>query len=355
MFPSYIIRLSFMSFHPLKVELTVEAYLRGMRVDRFLMKHFRNYSAWRMQRMIQAGCARLDGRVLELDERLYFGQRIEFHLIEPPDKLLPPESIELEILFEDPWLMVVNKPAGMICHPTGDFQAGSLCNAVQAHLDRQTPFPGMLRPGIVHRLDRQTSGAIAVPKEHLSHRRVSIEFQRERVSKSYLALVEGVISRDEFTIDLPIGQARGDTILMSAKAGAIDARPSKTRIRVLRRFERHTFVEAKPFTGRNHQIRVHLAEAGFPIVADEYYEAGGRLKAKRPDLPDDWQPEDDVFPNAVDPATGLTRHFLHAYRLAFAHPMTEEWMEFHAPLTSDLRAALYRLGMKLKSNSFNHH
>ena len=328
---------------PLKVELTVESYLKGTRVDGFLLKHFRNYSSWRIQRMIQAGCAKIDGRTIDLSERLYRGQRVEFSLLEPPDKLLPPEDHELEILFEDPWLLVINKPPGMICHPTGDYQTGSLCNAIQGHLDRRTAVTGLLRPGIVHRIDRQTSGAIVVTKDHLSHRLVSIEFQRERVSKAYYALVQGVISQDEILIDLPIGQARGDTILMSAKAGALDARPSKTRVRVMQRFAEQTFVEAKPFTGRNHQIRVHLAEVGFPLVGDEYYEAGGKLKPPRPDIPLEWDTEIGPTPNTTDPATGLTRHFLHAGRLAFSHPITGEWMEFLAPLTADLQAALHRL------------
>ncbi len=324
------------------LELFVETYLRGNRIDSFLLKHLRNYSPWRIQRIIQAGGAAIDDEPAELTSRVYPGQRVSVRLFEPPDKLLEPEALDFEVLYEDAWLLVLNKPAGMICHPVGDFQTESLCNAVQAHLDRQTARPGLLRPGIVHRLDRQTSGAIVVTKDHLSHRQVSIQFQQERIDKAYIALAEGVLSEDERVVDLPIGQSRGDTILMSARADAMDAKPSKTRLRVLRRFAAQTLVEAKPYTGRNHQIRVHLAAIGHPVVADEYYETGGRLKSKRPAVPEECG-EADEYPNAVDAATGLTRHFLHAYRLAFAHPITGEWMRFRAPLTADLSAALHRL------------
>ncbi|MDB4637399.1 RluA family pseudouridine synthase [bacterium] len=327
---------------PLTIELTVEEYLSGNRVDTFLGKHLRNYSPWRIQRMVQHRAATIDGRVVENTERVYPGQRLVVRLLEPPDKLIAPQAAELDIIFEDPWILVINKPAGVICHPVGDYQTDTLCHYVQAHLDRQSICRGAMRPGIVHRLDRQTSGAIVVTKDHLSHRLVSIEFQAGRVSKAYLALTEGVVIQDEMMVDYSIGQSSGDTILMSAKADARDAKPSRTRVRVLQRFADHTFVEAKPYTGRNHQIRVHLAEVGHPIVGDEYYLARGGLKPKRPDYSAgyDWG---DEIPNSVDPVTGLTRHFLHAYRLEFSHPITEEWMTFFAPLTPDLNAALHCL------------
>ena len=144
-------------FRPLQIELIVEDYLRGSRVDTFLGKHLRNYSAWRIQRIIQNGGVTIDGRAIELSERLYHGQRLTVRLLEPPDHLITPETTDLEILFEDPWILVVNKPAGVICHPVGDYQTGTLCHAVQAHLDRHSISRGMMRPGIVHRLDRQTS------------------------------------------------------------------------------------------------------------------------------------------------------------------------------------------------------
>jgi len=335
---------------PLTIELTVEEYLSGNRVDTFLGKHLRNYSPWRIQRIVQHGGASVDGREVLNTERLYPGQTLTVRLLEPPDKLIAPQPADLDILYEDPWILVINKPPGVICHPVGDYQTDTLCHYVQDHLDRQSICRGAMRPGIVHRLDRQTSGAIVVTKDHLSHRLVSIEFQSQRVSKAYLSLAEGVIAEDEMMIDYPIGQSSGDSILMSAKADARDAKPSRTRIRVLNRFDNHTFVEAKPLTGRNHQIRVHLAEIGHPVVADEYYLARGGLKPQRPNFPPEFDWGDDI-PNSVDKATGLTRHFLHAYRLEFTHPITEEWMQFFAPLTADLNAALHRLSHEKAKHS----
>src|SRR5206468_7702293 len=133
------------------------------------------------------------------------------------------------VVFEDQWLLIVNKPAGLIVHPTGQNPSGTLTNAVQHYLDQKSAFPGASKPGIVHRLDRDTSGVVALAKDHLSHRLLSIQFQRERIAKSYIALVDGVMKQDTGTIDLPIGRARsGASALMSCMADAIDARPSRT-------------------------------------------------------------------------------------------------------------------------------
>ncbi len=167
---------------PFTAELIVERYLSGVRVDSFLIRHFRNYTPFRMQRIVRAGQVKIDDTTAETNERVYCGERVTVRLIEPPDKLHAPQPLPLRVVFEDAWIIVVDKPPGQITHPAGDLQTGTLCNALQAHFDRQTAWPGLLRPGIVHRLDRMTSGLIVVTKEHLSHRQLSIQFQRERVS-----------------------------------------------------------------------------------------------------------------------------------------------------------------------------
>ena len=189
---------------PFTAEMLVEDYLHGVRVDRFLLKHFRNYTRFRMQRMVRAGQAGVDGKRVQISQRVFRGQTVSVRLIEPPDKLLEPESLPLEILFEDEWLLVVNKHAGQVAHPVANYQTGTLVNALQFHLDRQSPLPGLLRPGIVHRLDRLTSGVMVIAKDHLSHRRLSIQFQQYEVSKSYLVLVEGRVENRADSIDLPI-------------------------------------------------------------------------------------------------------------------------------------------------------
>ncbi|MEX2286332.1 MAG: pseudouridine synthase, partial [Planctomycetaceae bacterium] len=145
-----------------QAELTVESYLSGVRIDSFLIRHFRNYTSFRMQRMIRAGHAAIDGVRVGLASRVFRGQRVTMCLTEPPDKLLESQPLPLDILYEDPWLIVINKRAGMASHPVGDYQSDTLSNALQHHFDRQTALPGLLRAGIVHRLDRLTSGVIVV-------------------------------------------------------------------------------------------------------------------------------------------------------------------------------------------------
>ncbi|HTI49563.1 MAG TPA: RluA family pseudouridine synthase, partial [Planctomycetaceae bacterium] len=256
--------------YPFSAELTVEPYLHGVRIDSFLIKHFRNYTPYRMQRLVRAGQVKIEGVLAESDSRVYPGQSVSVRLIEPPDHLLPPEPRALDILYEDSWLIVVNKPADLVVHPCGNYVTGSLANALQAHFDEQTQLRGLVRPGIVHRLDRLTSGVMVCTKDHLAHRQLSIHWEQGRVHKTYLALVYGVVPHDEGEVDRPIGQfPGGGTIRMSTAVDAVDPRESRTLYKVIERFERFTLVEAQPLTGRLHQIRVHLASAGFPVVSDE--------------------------------------------------------------------------------------
>ncbi len=313
-----------------KFTVTVDKYLHGVRIDSLLVKHFRGYTPWRFLRMARAGQVTIDGVVCGPTQRVFTGQTVSVTLIEPPDLQMPPEQIDFGIVFEDQWLLIVNKPAGLIVHPTGEIPAGTLVNAVQSYLDKQSSLKGLLRPGIVHRLDMDTSGAIALCKDHLSHRLLSIQFQRERVSKTYLALVEGVVTDDSFTVDLPIGRAAGcHAALMSAQADALEAQPSKTSFEVVERLAKHTLVRARPRSGRMHQIRVHLATVGYPIVGDEFYGPGGVILPRR--LPDD----------NLEPVSELIdRQALHAAVLAFAHPITNDWCEFNAQLPPDFDRAI---------------
>jgi 23S rRNA pseudouridine1911/1915/1917 synthase len=324
---------------PLRLRFVVEHELRGVRIDSFLMKHLRNYTRFRLQRMVQSGLVKANDATAALDQRVHRGQRVDITLIEPPDKLLAPEAGPLEVLFEDAWLLVINKPPGMVAHPAADTQQKTLINRLQWYLDRQTPLKGLLRPGIVHRLDRETSGVMVTTKHHLPHSRLGEQFERGRVSKAYLALVEGVVERNAGTIDLPIGRVgTGDSILMSAKADAREAKPARTGFEVVRRLAEHTLVRATPFSGRQHQIRVHLAEIGHPVVGDEFYGPFGSIKRQRgePDL------RSAPLVNGLASQL-LPRHALHAERLGFTHPVTEDWLEFNAPMPADLREALRRL------------
>lgn len=323
------------SLYPYTTSRIVEKYLSGVRIDTFLARHFRSYTAWRLHRMVRAGAAAVNGELAEPARRVFTGQEVTIQLWEPPDDLMPAEPIPLELLFEDDALIVVNKPAGLIVHPCGESPRGTLTNAAQWHLDRSGPIKGLFKPGVVHRLDRDTSGVIALAKDHWSHRQLSVEFQRGRVSKTYLALVEGVVAADEGVIDRPIGRVPGcSSALMTTRGDALDARASKTAFQVLERFPQHTLVRARPRTGRLHQIRVHLASLGHPIVGDDYYAAFGELKPPRPPLnPDGSRPGPPISPY-------IPRQALHASELGFPHPFSGEWMEVPAPLPADFQAAL---------------
>lgn len=315
-------------------QLTVESYLSGCRVDTFLAKHFRSYTPWRMHRMVRAGMATVEGTVALPDRRVFTNETVTITLLEPPDNLMPAEEISFGVIFEDQWLLIVNKPAGLIVHPTGQNPSGTLTNAVQHYLDRHSAFPGAAKPGVVHRLDRDTSGVVALAKDHLSHRLLSMQFQRERISKSYMALVDGIVKQDAGGIDLPIGRARsGASALMTCQADALDAKPSRTNFQVLERFARHTLVKATPRTGRLHQIRVHFATIGHPVVGDDFYGHLGELKPDRPrPLPGD--------PAVIPISPYISRQALHAAELSFAHPITSEWCTFAAPLPQDLEHAI---------------
>jgi 23S rRNA pseudouridine1911/1915/1917 synthase len=313
-----------MSEFPLTIECIVEAYLSGVRIDSFLSKHLRNYTSWRINRMVTAGLAKIDDQPAAPEDRVFRGQRVSLRLVEPPDKLLDPEPIPVSVVYEDPWLIVVDKPAGLVAHPVGDFQDGTLSNVLQSHLDRQTAIRGLLRPGVVHRLDRMTSGLIVTAKEHLAHRLLSIDFQHGKLSKSYVALIEGCPDFETRTLEFSIGQRPGgNSVLMSARADAKNPRSAKTRVTVVERFERYAMVECVLFTGRNHQIRVHLSHIGHPILGDEYYGPHGTIK-QAPRFDGDDPTEE--------------RHALHAASLGFFHPILREWMQFRTSPPADFWA-----------------
>ncbi len=305
-------------------QFIVEPYLSGVRIDTYLSRQLRNYTSWRLHRMVGAGLVSVNGITAETDQRVYPRQVVSIRLVEPPDKLLPPSDDHFEFVFEDPWVIVVDKPAGLIAHPVGDFQGGTLVNTLQRHLDLQSPLKGLLRPGIVHRLDRMTSGLIVVTKDHLSHRLLSIDFQRGRPSKTYVALVEGVPDFDRMTIDLPIGMhPSGNSVLMSAGPNARKPRRATTEVVVTSREDGYSIVKCRLLTGRNHQIRVHLAHVGHPVLGDEYYAAHGHLREAMKQVPDE---------------STVSRHALHACQLSFQHPILQVPLTFSAPPPADFWA-----------------
>lgn len=349
---------------PFICEFRVEAFVKGRRIETFLNRHLRTYTSWRIQRMLKAGCVSVNDAPAEMSHRVKPGEIIRIRLASPPDKVADVEELPLTILFEDPWLIAVSKPPGQMPHAGGNFLTGSLVNALQGHFDRQSPRRGMIRPGIVHRLDRQTSGVMVVPKDHVSHRDLTAQFTARTVTKKYKAIVHGVLKDDCGQIDLPIGTVPNPKCsLMTCKPFGLAARTARTDFRVLERFAEHTFVEARPRTGRHHQIRIHFAELGHPLLADNFYGPYGVIKDGMPMVADadDEEPVGEEFsieelmrnpPHdwtrsyllpQFDSTLPIQRQALHAAELAIDHPISGMAISFEAPLPADMEAALSAL------------
>ncbi len=292
----------------------VEPEQAGERLDRFLAAHFPELSRTRVQALIEAGDVSVKGRTGRASTKVLPGDEIDVAIPLPASISLQPESIPLRVVYEDADLLVVDKAAGIVVHPAPGHPSGTLVNALLAHCSDLAGIGGDLRPGIVHRLDKETSGLIVVAKHDRVHRLLAAQLQERTMDKRYLALLDGAPRSDSGTVDAPIGRHPERTHPMAIIAAG---RPAITHFRVLQRFPRHTYVECRPVTGRTHQIRVHLAGIGCPIAGDRVY---GR---KHPTL-------------------SLERHFLHAARLTFRLPSGEE-RTFEAPLPDDLGGTLRSL------------
>jgi 23S rRNA pseudouridine1911/1915/1917 synthase len=339
---------------PFTCEFIVEPFFGGKRIDSFLVKHLRNYSTFRLQRMIKAGCVTVNDILAEYSHRVRPNELIRIKLLSPPDHVAVPAPLPLEVIYEDPWLLAVNKPPGQIVHPGGEYEGTTLLNAIQFYFDQHTPLPGLIRPGIVHRIDRQTSGVMIVPKHHLPHRKLTQQFTRGEISKTYIAIVRGCLPEDSGMIDLPIGVVPNPTCTLScAKPIAVDAKSARTQFQVLERFSEYTLVEARPLTGRHHQIRIHFSEIGYPLLADEFYDRFGIIKDGTPlELPDEnptsveRDTEEPIRESTVpfyDPDLPLRRHALHAASIQLDHPIMKMPIAFEAPLPDDMQQALTAL------------
>lgn len=285
------------------------------RLDAFLASKLQGLSRMRIQWLIKAGLVTVDGRPQRASFRVKAGQRILVEIPPPPEGELRPEEIPLEIVYEDEDLLVINKPPGLVVHPGAGRSSGTLVNALLAYAPEIAGVGSPLRPGIVHRLDKDTSGLLVVARNDESYHHLSAQIKERKVSRAYLALVHGDLSQEAGTIEAPIGrhpQFRRRMAVTPAGRRAI------THYRVLERFGEYTFVEVSLETGRTHQIRVHFSHIGHPLVGDPVY---GRRS--------------NPF--------GLARQALHAYKLSLRHPRTGESMEFTAPPPRDLEKALERL------------
>lgn len=298
----------------------IDAHDAHSRLDAYLATHIEGWSRARLQRLIEAEDVLVNGKPAKPSYKLRENDELEVELTAPAATSFTPEPIPIEIVYEDDTLVVVNKPAGLVVHPAAGIQSGTLANALAYHFQQLPDSGGAgVRPGIVHRLDRDTSGLLVVAKTETALENLSDQFRDRTVFKSYVALVHGRVSAESGVIDQPLARDLANRTRMAVVRGG---RTALSLYRVRQRFDRFTLLDVELKTGRTHQIRVHLAWLKHPVVADETYGAG----------------RDNTIQDAKTRAAvrNLGRHFLHAEKLAFTHPQTNERVEFSSPLPPEL-------------------
>ncbi len=292
----------------------------GERIDAFLASKLHDVTRSWLQKLIEAGNVSVEGREkLAKNYKLRAGDRLTVELPEPETLDVLPENIPLDIVYEDKYLLVVNKPSGMVVHPAVGNHTGTLVNAVMFHCgDQLSSINGVVRPGIVHRIDKDTSGLLVIAKTDAAHRGLAEQFAVHSIKRAYRAVVYNNIKEDDGRVDAPIGRNPKDRLKM-AVVSADKGRRAVTNYHVIERSGKFTYVECRLETGRTHQIRVHMAYIGHPLLGDPLY---GPRKGM----------------------SGLTGQVLHAKELGFVHPITGEYMEFDSELPSEFVKALKKAG-----------
>lgn len=323
-------------------ELTVEVRAHGWRLDHYLSRLYPNYSRVLFQRAIDEHKVTVNGLPVKASRRLRVNDRISVQLPEEPDNTMRAEDIPIEIIYEDEFLAVINKPADMVTHPGKANFTGTLAAAVQHHFDQLSDVAGQLRPGIVHRLDRDTTGVIVIAKDNQVHNRLTRQFEERTIKKEYRAIVRGSVPADADYIRTHL------KIHPKVREKMIVCRPDEegkeavTFYRVLERFRGFTSVQLLPETGRTHQLRVHMLHVKTPIAADRMYAGHASISM------------DEIAPPQTADCTNdilIARQALHAFRLTLRHPVTEAVMEFEAPLPDDMQRLLTALETHRRLNS----
>ncbi|MEW6574412.1 MAG: RluA family pseudouridine synthase [Bacillota bacterium] len=302
--------------------LVVEEEDASVRLDVYLAREITEVSRSRLQRLISEGRVLVNERPVRASYRIRTGDEIRVHLPPAETPVIEPEPIPLVIVYEDKDLLVVNKPRGMVVHPGAGHYQGTLVNALLFHCRDLSGINGVLRPGIVHRLDKDTSGLLVVAKNDGAHLSLAAQLKERKVIREYVALVYGIVKEDMRTVSAPIGRHPRDRKKMAVN---LKGREAVTHFTVAARFRKYTLLRLRLGTGRTHQIRVHLSHIGHPVVGDLTY-------------------------GPARPHLGLEGQFLHAGVLGFTHPATGEVLRFVAPLPPELEAVL----TKLRQNESSH-
>ncbi len=290
-------------------EINLQVEETSDRIDRYLSQELPDLSRSRIQQLIEQGVVQVNGKVCTSKKTtVQSGDRISLVIPDAKPLDLQPEAIPLDVLYEDDSLIIINKPAGLVVHPAAGHESGTLVNALLAHCQNLAGIGGVQRPGIVHRLDKDTTGAIAIAKTDFAHQHLQAQLKAKTARRQYLGLVYGSPSVQSGTIDQPIGRHLVDRKKMAVVPVEKGGRPAVTHWQVQERLGNYTLMHFQLETGRTHQIRVHSAYLGHPIVGDPVYSSGHSL------------------------GVNLPGQALHAWRLTLQHPVSEEWIEVTAPV-----------------------
>ncbi|AZR73013.1 RNA pseudouridine synthase [Anoxybacter fermentans] len=296
-------------------EFDIASSDENMRLDKYLAEVNDDFSRSYIKQLIDEGRVKVNGRVEKASYKVKAGDEIVFEVPEATELEVKPEAIPLDIIYEDDDIVVINKPWDMVVHPAPGNESGTLVNALLYHCKNLSGINGIIRPGIVHRLDKDTSGVLVVAKTDMAHRILVEQFKRREIEKIYLALVKGFLPYDKGKIDAPIGRDPKDRKKMAVVKE--NSKPALTRFEVKQRFRDYTLVKVNLETGRTHQIRVHFRYIGYPVVGDDKYGYKESLPVKR--------------------------QMLHAYQLTITHPRTGEKKTFTAPIPEDMEKILVEL------------
>ncbi|MFH1996156.1 MAG: RluA family pseudouridine synthase [Candidatus Omnitrophota bacterium] len=302
-----------------KLSFTINEEDAGDRLDRFLARMCSDeFSRSFIKKMIDSGCVTVNGKVEKPHQKVRPGEIVAVNVPEskPPESALP-EDIPVDIVYEDDDVVVVNKAAGMVTHPAPGNYTGTLVNALLYRCSSLSSVGGQFRPGVVHRIDKDTSGLVVIAKNDKAHRWLAKQFKNRRVKKIYAALVQGIVQLDNGIIDVPIARSKTDRKRMGV--AFVESKPAVTKYHVVKRYKDFTRLELELETGRTHQIRVHMSYLGHPLLGDRKY--GAR-------------------------ACSLARHALHAKQLGFKHPATKRFMEYESALPDDIKDYLEKYEKK---------
>lgn len=323
-----------------KFEHVVEETEEGQRIDAMLALLLDGYSRVFLRKVVQTGGAKVNGVVVKPSFKVRQGQKVDVELPPPPDDGPQPEDIPLEILFEDDAFIAINKPPGMVVHPAKGNWKGTLASALAFRFQNLSDVGGVTRPGIVHRLDRDTSGVILIAKTNAVHLNLSEQFERREVAKEYFALAIGKIELDRDIIRQPIGPHPFQRDKMAIRRDHPQSKEAETRYEVVERYGGISAVRLQPKTGRTHQIRVHLDHIGAPVLCDRLYAGHARISrgellrriARK-------QPKEES-----DDEVLLERQALHARKIEISHPISGNRMSIESPIPSDIQSVLDTLG-----------